>query len=228
MQSPYQCEASGRIDPFLRPVADGVFHPGLPRGYPSAGSRKRCPDPTPESRREKRRRFEAALLPGRTLGHDWGNDEEQPFGSAPAGGPEGAKDSKPFSRGGHRCLSETPLPHALHREAAVEAMCRTFSAFWILSPELSSSVAEAQEGLRATKPRAAIVAIHARGGDKKIELRGHLGPDGRFPLRAGLERLRDQQGVSGGADGGVVCVIVGDDLGYAEAAAQVMGLDGVN
>ena len=77
------------------------------------------------------------------------------------------------------------------------------------------------------QPRAAVVAVHARGGDKKVELQGHLDSEGRFLLEAGLTRLRDliMGGTAEGSrlpgnDISITCVIVGDDLGYAEAAAQ--------
>ena len=88
----------------MKIIADGVLRPGLPRGYPTAS----CPDREPEP--ERRKRYEMALLPNRTYGHDW------------PGAIPGVKVALSIEN-----QEKQPVHHILFREAVVEAMCRTFS-----------------------------------------------------------------------------------------------------
>ena len=137
-------------------------------------------------------RFRTELFPGHTLWNDWHITEAE---ASPA----------------------LVFRNKLYHQAAIQAVCQTVQSFWNLSPELSLNISKTQKWLR--KDRQLVIAIQARGGDKVIELKGHLDGSRHYPMEAGMRKLSLNTELHG-----ATCVIIGDELTYAEAISHAAKL----
>ena len=136
--------------------------------------------------------FRTGIFPGHTLWNDWHITEA---GASPA----------------------LVLRNKLYHQASIQAVCQTVQSFWNLSPELSLNISKTQKWLR--KDRQLVIAIQARGGDKVIELQGHLDGSRHYPMEAGMWKLSLNTELHG-----ATCVIIGDELTYAEAISHAAKL----
>ena len=109
------------------------------------------------------------------------------------------------------------MSHNLAHEAIVEARCQIVRSWWNLTPELLGQVAQARSDInslsRQHQRRNPIIAIQARGGDKRSEAGAHvLDPKTlQYAMEHGLKRLiKTHPGLEG-----ATCIVVGDgDMSY--------------
>lgn len=103
-------------------------------------------------------------------------------------------------------------------DAMFQAICPIVMDFWHLAPELEARANVVKRQLQS-KQRP-VIAIHARGGDKKKELRKYVDPDThQYPMLEGMQRLAATH--PGIRLSGPVCLIFGDDNNYAQQVREM-------